>query len=230
MISEAIDYPRSNEDSVRTLLIGGLLALTSVLIVPAIVLVGYVMRVLRSVARGDERAPPFEDWEGLFREGVRGSVVALAYALVSAIGAVVFVGGALALAGDATAVGVVLLVIGGLLWFALSLAAAYVTPAALANVAERGRIGAGFDVATLRPVLFSESYATAWLVAAGFVLAGGVVSGVLAGIPALGAIVGAFVGFYAGVAAYYVIGRAWGDREDLDVAETEPDAVSRPVA
>jgi len=230
MISEAIDYPRSNDDTVRTLLIGGLLALTSVLIIPAIVLVGYLMRVIRSVAHGDERAPAFGDWEGLFREGVRGSVVALAYAIVSAIGAVVFVGGALALAGDATAIGAVLLVIGGLLWIALSLAAAYVTPAALANVAERGRIGAGFDVATLRPVLFSESYATAWLVAAGFVLAGGVVSGVLAGIPALGAIAGAFVGFYAGVAAYYVIGRAWGDREELDVAETEPDAVSRPVA
>ncbi|GAA0660940.1 DUF4013 domain-containing protein [Natronoarchaeum mannanilyticum] len=230
MISEAIDYPRSNEGSVRTLLIGGLLALTSVLIVPAIVLIGYFMRVLRSVARGDERAPAFENWEGLLREGVRGSVVALAYALVSAVGAVVFVGGALALTGDATAVGVALLVIGGLLWVALSLAAAYVTPAALANVAESGRIGAGFDVATLSPVLFSESYATAWLVAAGFVLAGGVVSGIFAGIPAVGAVVAAFVGFYAGVAAYYAIGRAWGDREEVDVAEIDPETVSRPAA
>ncbi|MFC6730399.1 hypothetical protein ACFQDG_17240, partial [Natronoarchaeum mannanilyticum] len=64
----------------------------------------------------------------------------------------------------------------------------------------------------------------------GFVLAGGVVSGIFAGIPAVGAVVAAFVGFYAGVAAYYAIGRAWGDREEVDVAEIDPETVSRPAA
>lgn len=230
MISEAIDYPRSNDDPLRTILIGGLLALTSVLIVPAIVLVGYLMRVLRSVAHGDERAPAFENWEALFREGVRGAIVAVAYGLVSAIGAVVFVGGAIALASDAGVLGVLGLLVGGLLWFGLALAAAYVTPAALANVAERGRVADGFDVDALRPVLFSGSYATAWLVGLGFVLAGGVVAGALNAVPGLGTVAGAFVGFYAGVAAYYVIGRAWGDRDELDVSETDPETVSRPLA
>ncbi|HMB49682.1 MAG TPA: DUF4013 domain-containing protein [Natronoarchaeum rubrum] len=230
MISEAIDYPRSNEDAVRTLVIGGLLALTSVLIVPAVLLVGYVMRVIRSVAHGDERAPAFDDWEGLLREGVRGSIVAIVYGLATALGALVFVGGALALATDGGLLGAFAVFVGAMLWIALALAAAYVTPAALANVAERGRIGDGFDVATLRPVLASGSYATAWLVAAGFVLAGGVVSSVFAGIPAVGAIVGAFVGFYAGVAAYYAIGVAWGDREELDVSEIDSETVSRPAA
>ncbi|SNZ13316.1 Protein of unknown function [Natronoarchaeum philippinense] len=230
MISDALRYPYSNDEAVRTLLIGGLLALTSVLVVPAIVLVGYAMRVIRSVAHGSERAPVFEDWGDMFREGVRGTVVAVAYALLTAAGAVVIVGGAAALSADASVIGTVVLIVGGLLWLGLAAFAAYVTPAALANVAEEGRIADGFDVGTLRPVLTSGSYATAWLIGAGFVLAGGVVSGVFGGIPAVAPLVAAFVGFYAGVAAYYVIGRAWGRRDGVDVSETDTESVSRPAA
>lgn len=230
MISNAIDYPRSNDDAVRTVLIGGLLALTSVLIVPAVLLVGYLMRVVRSVARGDERAPAFEDWDRLLRDGVRGSIVALAYGLLPAVGGLVIAGGAVALANDAGALGAFGVLVGGLLWFVALLFAAYVTPAALANVAERGRIAAGFDADALSPVLTDGTYATAWLVGLGFVLAGGVVAGAFGSVPGLGTVVGAFVGFYAAVAAYYAIGRAWGAREDVEVADADSEPVTRPAA
>ena len=41
------------------------------------------------------------------------------------------------------------MMIGGLLWFGLTLVAMYVTPAALANFAEKRTLGAGFEIETL---------------------------------------------------------------------------------
>jgi len=91
-----------------------------------------------------------------------------------------------------------------------SFVVAYLLPAALVNFARTRSLGAGFAFGTLKPIWLSRSYAVAWGTMLLVALLGGIVAGVLNVVPILGQIAGVFVGFYAAVAAYPVIGRAWG--------------------
>lgn len=231
MLTEALEYPRSHDDWLKTVLIGGLLGLFTWLLVPAVLLAGYVVRVLRGTMTGNETPPVFEDWGDLFSDGLRASVIAFVYGLIPAVVlAVTAVLGGLLVAGGSDAslgAGGLVVLFGGLLALVLGLLAAYIVPAAVANYAETGRMGAGFSWSTLRPVLFSGTYATAWATAFAIIIVASVVSAVLNIVPLLGLVVGAFVGFYAAVSAYYVIGRAWAEMhpveaERMDRPENSP--------
>lgn len=235
MITESLTYLRESEDVFKTVLIGGLLVLFGVFIVPTITLVGYLMRVLRRTSGGDDVAPTIEVDElvEMTKEGIPGFVVAFVYGIVPGIVAVVLFGGAIfafILGGSADSSGLVGLGFGGLLLaglvsIVLSLAAAYVIPAALANVAEKGTIGAGFDVGVLRQVLFSGTYATGWAMGLVVVILGAIVLSVLSAVTfGIGGVLGVFVQFYTIVAAYYIIGQTW---EELRIDETMDD--SEPV-
>lgn len=227
MISESITYVRNSENWVRTVLIGGLLSLLTVFVVPAFMLTGYALRVLRATMRGDDQPPAFDDWGDLTVDGLKGFVIAAVYALIPAvvgIGIAAVAGIGVGLGGDSGLVagaGLLVAMVGLLLTLVLGLVAFYVIPAALANYAEEGRIGAGFDFGELRPVLTSGTYATGWLMAAAVVFAAAVVSAVLNVIPFLGLLVGAFLGFYAAVAAYYIIGRTWAKLHPVAIQEEE---------
>jgi len=234
MIQDALNYLRTDDDWTRTVLIGGILSLLGVLVVPTILVLGYLVRVLRETMHGDDRTPVFDEWGDLFVDGVKAFAITLAYGVVPAvIGAAVVAGGILSFAvvaggGNATAaggLGVVVVIVGGLLALVLGLLAAYVVPAATAAFAETGRLGAAFSVEDLRPVLASGRYATAWLSAFAVVVGGGLLGAALNAIPILGFVIAGFVTFYAGVTAYYIIGHAWGDHRSLDrrEAETSPD-------
>lgn len=225
MLNESINYLRSSEDWVKTVLIGGLLSIFGFLILPAILVVGYLMRVLRARMHDEEEPPVFDEWGDMLRDGAYGFAIVIVYSIVPAIvGAVVIavgVGGAAA-GGDSGAtafLGGLVALVGGLALLALSLLVAYVLPAALANYAETERFGAAFSVADLRPVLFSGKYATAWAVGLAILLVAGFVSGLLNIVPLLGALVGAFLTFYAVVAAYYCIGTVWGELRDIEMIE-----------
>jgi hypothetical protein len=222
MFNESINYLRKSDELYKTVFIGGILTLLGFLLVPTFTVVGYIVRVLRRTASGDEEPPVFTDVDDAIEmtvEGFKGFIVAFAYSLVPLVIAGVLVGGSIISliaggsgnSGALTGLGLGGLLIGGLVAFVLGLAAAYVIPAALANFAEEGSIGAGFDFATLRPVLTSGTYARGWLVGLAVVIAGGIVLAVLNFIPLLGTVLGVFVQFYAIVAAYYVIGRTWGE-------------------
>lgn len=227
MLTEALEYPRSRDDWLKTVLIGGVLGLFTWLLVPAILLAGYVVRVLRGTMTGDETPPAFDDWGDLFGDGLRAAVIAFVYGLIPAVvlGVTAVLGGLLAAGGGDISIGAggLVVLLGGLLALILGLLMAYVLPAAIANFAETGRMGAGFSWSTLRPVLFSGTYATAWATAFAIVLVAGLVTGVLNVVPLLGFVVGAFVGFYAAVSAYYVIGRAWAEMHPV-----ETDQMDRP--
>lgn len=224
MIEEAINYPRNGDDALRTVLIGGVLGLLSVLVVPIFLLFGFTVRVLRSVEAGEEVPPTFGDWGDLFVDGLKAFAIALVYSLVPLIVLGVTAGGVIAAAvatGDvspgAIAGAFLGFAISGLLW----LVALYVIPAALANFASEGRVGAAFDTSVLSGVLLDGRYATAWLVAFVFFVVASVVVGVLNVVPVLGFVVGAFVNFYVGVAAAYLYGHAFVDASAGEVpAET----------
>ena len=224
MFNESINYLRSSEEWVKTVLIGGVLTIFSFLIVPAIFVVGYLMRVLRARMHGEDEPPVFDEWGDMLREGAYGFAIVVVYGIVPAIiGAIlvaVGIGGAMAgNSGGAAMLGGVVALVGALVLFVLSLVVAYVLPAALANYVETERFGAAFSVSDLRPILFSGKYATAWVIGLVIVLVAGFVGGLLNVIPFLGAIIGAFLSFYAIVAAYYCIGTAWADLQNIDMRD-----------
>lgn len=240
MFTESLTYLKDSEDAFKTVFVGGILLVLGFLIVPTVTVVGYLMRVLRGTSAGDETAPTFDDTDDLVemtKEGVPGFVVAFVYNIVPAIVIGVTFGGAVLslVLGDASGsgglggLGFGALLLGGLLGVVLGLLAAYVTPAALANVAERGTIGSGFALGELRPVLLSGAYATGWLTAFAVLVVGGIVAGALNVVPGLGTALGVFVQFYFLVAAYYVVGKTWarvkGARRDGEVVTDERPAV-----
>jgi len=246
MIQQSLQYLRNDEDGwVTTVLIGGFLSLLSVLVVPTFLVLGYLVRVVRGTMRGDEQPPAFEEWGEMFVDGLKAFAVVFVYGLVpSFVAGAVIAGGVLSFVvvgsasgpgavtpqtGIATGLGLLAILVGSLLAFALSLLAAYVTPAAVAALAETDRLGAAFSFGELRPVLTSGTYATAWLSGLVILFAAGLIGGALNVVPPLGMIAGAFLGFYAAVSASYLVGRAWGELRHVEI-EARDDALDESAA
>ena len=224
MITESLTYLRTSDDWVKTVLIGGLLTFFGFLLIPAIFVAGYLVRVLRATMHGDDAPPQFDDWGDLGRDGLYAVALAFVYGFLPAVLLAVTAAFAGLVAGPGPRSGLLVggvLLVGGLLALALGLLASYVVPAAVANYAEQGRLGAGFAVADLRPVLASGTYAMAWLLGAVVILGAGVVTGLLSVVPLVGTFVGAFVSFYAVAAAYYLVGHAWGDVRGLELHDED---------
>lgn len=240
MLGDALEYPVRGEDAPTTILVGGLLPLLALLVavvglvlavvvvglavlplavVPGIVLLGYYVAVLRAVGSGEPDPPRFRNWRRLFLDGLRHLAISVVYAipLVVLVGlflAVVAAGGEVA--GDAAEIGVTLaaVVTGGLAACYL-LAFAYVRPLALANFARESRMGAAFELETIRAAGLSKAYALAWLLAALVWFVGATLEGTLSIV-----LVGFFVGFYADVVRYHLYGR--GLRAALGGADSAP--------
>ena len=239
MIAASLDYLRNGDSAVVTVLIGGALLLASPLVVPSILVLGYVSRVLRQTANGDDTPPAFEAWSDLLIEGTKGFVVTLVYSLVPlaafAVAAIFGVGAAVVGSGGGSGsllgglIGGALAVLLALAALAISLAGVYVTPAALAAVADSGRVADGFAAGTLWTVVTKRAYATGWLTAAAVVLAGVLAVGVLSVVPVLGTIAGLFVLFYALVAAAAVIGWTWTDVRPVAADSPESEPAERPA-
>ena len=224
MITESLTYLRTSDDWVQTVLIGGLLTFFGFLLIPAVFAAGYLVRVLRATMHGDDTPPLFEDWRDLGSDGLYAVAIAFVYGVLPAVLLAVTAAFAGLIAGPGPRSGLLVggvVLVGGLLALVLGLLAAYVVPAAVANYAEQGRLGAGFAVADLRPVLTSGTYATAWLLGFVVVLGAGVVTGLLSVVPFVGTFVGAFVSFYAVAAAYYIVGHAWGDLRGLELHDED---------
>ncbi|WP_123619331.1 DUF4013 domain-containing protein [Halorubrum sp. CSM-61] len=239
MLSESLNYLRDGDDAIVTVAIGGVLLLASPLLIPSFLVLGYLTRVIRRTADGDTEPPVFEAWGDLLVEGVKAFAVTLVYSLlplaVLAAAAVFGVGAAVLGSGDGAG-GLLGGLIGGLLALVLalvalvvSLAGIYVTPAALAAVADSGRVGDGFAVGTLWGVVTKRAYAVGWLTALAVVLAGSLAIGVLSVVPVLGTIAGLFVQFYAIVAAAAVIGWTWTDVRPIATETAEVEPAERPV-
>jgi len=224
MITESLGYLRTSDDWVKTVLIGGFLTLFGVLVVPAVLVAGYLVRVLRATMHGDETPPQFNDWGALAGDGARAFAIGVVYGLAPAVLVALTAAIAAVVAGPGGRSGLLVGLVtfgGGLLALVVSLAAVYVLPAALANYAEHDSLRAGFAVNDLRPVLTSGTYATAWAMGFAIVLGASIVTGVLSVIPLIGTIVGVFVTFYAVTSAYYIVGHAWGDARGVELHDEE---------
>lgn len=219
MLAESLRYPRESDEVVTTVLIGGVLGLLGFLVVPVVFVLGYLLGVLRQTMAGDDTLPTFENWEQLFRDGLKAFVVTLVYGLVPAVlGGGIVVVGSVAIATDPGGpAGFFLVMIGAIFWIGLGLAVAYVLPAALANVARKDTYRAGFEFSLIQRAITTGTYFTGWVYAFGILVGASVLVSVLNILPGLGVLVGPFVMFYASIAAYYVIGYTWAELTPVDV-------------
>lgn len=211
MLGDALSYPKSGDEWVKRILIGGTLTLIGAFIFITLLPVqGYLVRVLRSAAADEQVAPNFEEWGDLFVDGIKLILVQIVYLLVPIV---VLVGGAFVTgigvfaAGDAPGLGTgvglfgaVILLVGVL----LGLVAIYLVPAALTNFAHEDSFGAAFDIATITDAAFTSEYVVALVLAffVSFVL--GIVAVLLSFI-----LVGFFIQFYVQVAVFYLFGRGY---------------------
>jgi len=223
-IQQAVEYPRNDDDWLRTLLIGGVLLFFSFLFVPLLLVYGYLVRVIDGSLDDEPTPPVFDEWGDMLLEGAKAWVVGLVYMLVPILVAGVTIGGAIlsTLAGSGPGLALAQMFVGLALSTALGLVFGYVAVAAIVNFARVGTVSAGFAFGDIKPVLLSRDSAVAWLLSVGVFVVAGVITGVLNTVPLLGAVVGAFVSFYAAVVA------AWLWADGFAAAGPGRDSRSRP--
>lgn len=232
MFETALRYLVESDDRAETILLGGLLTLLSWLLIPAVFVAGYLQRVLARTNAGDP-APSFDDWGGLFWDGLKAIGVALAYFAVPIVFLTAVLASLLvfsvettvveesvtdpgAVAEPVTSVGPdplsVVIVFGGLALAGITtLLAWYALPAALARLAVEDRFGAAFEFRKLRSVLTSGSYATGWLLALVVLIVDGAVVSGLASIPFFGWALIPFAVFYLNVVTFALYGQGYGE-------------------
>jgi hypothetical protein len=207
MLNDALSYPTRGDDGLKTMGIGGVLNLFSFLLLPIPLVFGYYVRVLAATANGDDEPPAFDDWGDLFVTGLKAFLVTFAYYLIPAL-AFLLLGGLGALTGSrggALAGMAVAFLVSGVLGVALT----YVSPAALANFAATGSVGAAFAFGDIKSIVFSGEYFVAWLLGFVVLVAGGLVIGLLNVVPIFGTIVGAILYFPVVVVAFRMFGTAY---------------------
>jgi hypothetical protein len=213
MLSDAIEFPTTADDWIQTVIIGGALTLLAALILPAIVVQGYTVRVARAGATGGT-APSFTDWGDLLVDGLRLLVVNVAMMLlfVVPVGIVLATGAIVGgVTGSRVVTGIVGL-IGVLAVVVLALALSYVLPAAIANFAIEDSLAAAFDARTVADGALTGDYAIAWLLAILIGVGGGLVGGALSVL-----LVGFPILFYVQVVTYYLFGRGFAAGLGMDV-------------
>ena len=226
MLEDGLSYP-VREDWIGRIVIGGVLGLLSVFVIPAFLIVGYLVRVLERTIAGDEVPPEFDEWGDLLVKGLVGTVILIAYTIVPVIAysiliAVVF-GTSGAIGGDAGALVGVLGLLLALGFIPVLFLIYYAVPAALTAYAARGELGAAFDVGLLKPTLLSTEYLVAVLMPIVIAVITWVVAGVLA-VTVVGLLLVPFVQFYGQVAVFRMFGSAFASVNDrIDVGSSGGD-------
>ncbi|MFY4814702.1 DUF4013 domain-containing protein [Haloarcula sp. AONF1] len=200
-LEDTLRYPMEDGDWTTTVLIGGVLSLLSFLVVPAILVYGYLVQAVRERADGATQPPAFEDWGDLLVDGVKAWVIGIVYMLVPLVVFGVTVGGSLVAMATGTRAGAgagLAGLFGGLaISFVLSLVFGYVATAAIIHFACTGEFGAGFDFGTLRKLVLSPEYATPWLVSIALFIAANVVVNLLNVVPFIGSLVAVILSPFA---------------------------------
>jgi hypothetical protein len=225
-LDRAVRYPLRTESWVELLVVGGVLTLLSVLVVPAILLYGYLLRVLRAGMTGADEPPAFDEWGDLFMEGLVATLIVLVYQALPLLVAVVTVGASVLtiLTGTETGVvGGIVGVLGGLaVSTLLALVFGYVGLVGLANYAHTGRAAAAFDATLIRRVSLDQAYAVSWLYGAAALAVSVAAATLLGAVPILGFVAGAVVTFYGQVVAAWLWGRGFGASVTVDDPQPEP--------
>lgn len=232
MLEDGLSYPVRG-DWIGRVIIGGVLGFLSFLVLPALPLYGYLVRVLGTTVEGAESPPEFTDWRDLTVRGLVALVITLAYTIVPLIAYAVFVtvvaGAGGAIGGDAGAAVGGLGLLTTLAFVPVLLLAYYAVPAALTAYATEDDFGAAFDADRLKPVLLSGEYLAAVLlpVVIAFVL--WIVTTVLA-VTIVGLVFVPFLQFYGQVAVFRMFGSAFGSVTDRASGAGDAGAAAEPAS
>lgn len=218
MFEDGMSYPVRG-DWIGRIAIGGLLAIVSFLILPAFLIVGYLIRVLETTVGGVDEPPAFEEWGDLFVKGLVGTVIGIIYSVIpfvvfGAIGVVLF--GIIGVAGSAggdggglvAGLGVTALLLLLLLFIPVLFAVYYMVPAALTNYAIEDSVGAAFDFETIKPILLSSDYLIATLMPLVVAVVLWIATTILS-ITVVGLLLVPFLQFYGQVAVFRMFGTAF---------------------
>lgn len=202
-IGKAFSYVFEDENWIKKILIGGVISAIPILNFAA---VGYGLRVLNNVARGEEKPlPEWDNWgndwvKGLL-VGVAGFIYALPALILLAIGAIIT-----AVAGDASGdvsgvAGVCLFGTNCLtfLWYILM---ALWMPGALIQYASKGEFGAFFQFGEIWALISKHlgSYGMAILTA--------ILAGIVGGLGSIACVIGViFTGFYSQMVSMHAFGQ-----------------------
>lgn len=196
-------FPMEDDDWIVTVLIGGVLAFLGFLLVPILVVWGYLIEVMRGGLEGSAEPPSFDDWGEMAKDGLFGLIIMFVYQIIPMVVLIglTFVSGGLMATGSEAGAGLGLLgfLLSYVVYFALFLVFIYVGAAGVVNYAREGTIGAGFDFGVITPVVTSGEWLKAFLFY--FVML------VVANVLSIFVITAPFVSFYALSAS----SRGWGE-------------------
>jgi hypothetical protein len=158
-LARGFRFVPEDPDWIKKVLIGGVFMLLSGVLVGAIFVAGYGMRLIRNSARGEPRPlPEWDDLGGMFGDGLRALALYLAYvlpvmlvpmsfALIVAFASAGLSGAGSRGASDAFGALAAMGVMGLYAFMAVAmLALSLYAPAALARFVMLDRLGAGFEV------------------------------------------------------------------------------------
>lgn len=218
-INKAIRYVKEDERWVSKLLIGVLVSVFAFLIIPALFLQGYVIKIVRQVMNGDwDGLPEWDDWGKFLKDGfyvtVAQFIYTLPFILLLIIGTAM-TGGMASVIENGDAAG--LLASGGImLLFCLMMlfiiALLFLTPALLIQYAIKDDFGSLFRVGEIMAII-RNNLADILIVFAVMIVAGlaiSLVSGVLSLIPCLGWIAAVIIGLAVGPYISFVSGHLYG--------------------
>lgn len=222
MLEDGLSYPTQGDKWIGRFTIGAILTFLSFLIIPAILIMGYFIRVLNHTIENDPKPPAWEDWGDMFVDGIKATVVTFVYAIVpfavfGGLATVLF--GAGAAAGDS---GGGLIAGFGILTFLMAIPAMFIIyyflPAALGSMAREGTLSAAFDLSVLKQVALSADYLIAVLLPIVVGLVVNFVTTFLA-ITVIGLLLVPFVSFWSYLAIFRMFGTAFRETSNKTASE-----------
>lgn len=221
-VQRAFTFEFEDKQWVTKLLVGVLLSLFAWLIIPAFILNGYLIAIIRKVMDGEdtgETLPAWDNWGKLLSDGFFVTIAQIVYTLpfllvlgIGFMGTVGFGGlsdmnEGIATAGLMTTWGVT-----GCLGLLFAVALLFLTPAIAIQYAIKDDFGACFRVGEIWTII-SDNFADIFIVfivtlLAGFALS--LVTGVLSLVPCLGWIAAAALGLAFGPYLVMVTGHLYG--------------------
>lgn len=216
-VNKAVRFVFEDKQWISKLLIAILISLLAFVIVPALILQGYVVKLIRQVMNGNrDTLPEWDDWGKLLRDGFFVTVGELAWMLpliLLVIIVSVATGGIGSLSEDAAAVAATG---GGLLLLCLVLlmvlVALFLTPALLIQYAIKDDFGALFRFSEVFDIIRNHmsDILIAFLVTVAAVFVVSLIGGVLGIIPCLGWIAAFVIGLASGPYVSFVGGHLYG--------------------
>ncbi len=147
--SNALKYPLTD---FKKVLILGILTILSSLIIPGFLVLGYVLKIIRSTIEDSSELPDFNDWTSMFVDGLRVFAVLFVYYIIPGILILVGIWGAILPmltvpgAGSLLDSSFSLNLLGGISSIGLGLLVviSFIIPIALANMVYQGKLMAAF--------------------------------------------------------------------------------------